>query len=433
MAKRDILIEENLEVAALTGAPVKLTQKLASIFPALSLRNYQLYFAGHLVSIVGFWIQQVGIGWYVLQLTGSAFWVGAVPAIGGLPLLLVTPFTGIVIDKINKQKLIIITQTLEMTVALVFGLLVFSGHTSLLLILILSFANGLIHSFDLPTRQAFMIEMVGKNVLASAISLNNSLFNGARFIGPAIAGVLIASFGVGWTFIINGASFLPGIWAIVKIKPVYIHKAEVDIRPWQSFKNGLTFTFGHRRIFYLMILAAATAIFMWPYQTLMPVVAENFYHSGPRGLGTLLAAAGLGSLFGAIFVSSQSDRQDKDRLSLAGLLTASLAFILFSVNSNFLLAHLLLFIGGFGLLTQVVTTNTLVQLLAPDAMRGRVIAVYLTMFVGMMPAGNALAGLVAQYTSAPFAIGAGAAIFLALGITLFFRGVFSNFKTGENL
>lgn len=433
MAKRDILIEENLEVAALTGAPVKLPQKLASIFPALSLRNYQLYFAGHLVSIVGFWIQQVGIGWYVLQLTGSAFWVGAVPAIGGLPLLLVTPFTGIVIDKINKQKLIIITQTLEMTVALVFGLLVFSGHTSLLLILILSFANGLIHSFDLPTRQAFMIEMVGKNVLASAISLNNSLFNGARFIGPAIAGVLIAGFGVGWTFIINGASFLPGIWAIVKIKPVYIHKAEVDIRKWQSFKNGLTFTFGHRRIFYLMILAAATAIFMWPYQTLMPVVAENFYHSGPRGLGTLLAAAGLGSLFGAIFVSSQSDRQDKDRLSLAGLLTASLAFILFSVNSNFLLAHLLLFIGGFGLLTQVVTTNTLVQLLAPDAMRGRVIAVYLTMFVGMMPAGNALAGLVAQYTSAPLAIGAGALIFLIIGTTLYFRGVFSNFKTGGNL
>lgn len=427
MAKRDILIEENLEVAALTGAPVKLPQKLASIFPALSLRNYQLYFAGHLVSIIGFWIQQVGIGWYVLQLTGSAFWVGTVPALGGLPLLLVTPFTGVLIDKINKQKLIVVTQTFETAIAFIFGLLVFSGRANLPVVIILSVANGLVHSFDLPTRQAFMIEMVGKNVLASAVSLNNSLFNAARFIGPAMAGVLIAGFGVGWTFIINATSFLPGIWAIVKIRPLYQHKAEVDIHPWQSFKNGLAFTFGHRRIFYLMVLASATAIFMWPYQTLMPVVAENFYHSGPRGLGTLLAAAGLGSLFGAIFVSSQSDRQDKDRLSLVGLLTASLAFILFSVNSNFLLAHLLLFIGGFGLLTQVVTTNTLVQLLAPDAMRGRVIAVYLTMFVGMMPAGNALAGLAAQYTSAPFTIGAGALIFLLFGLFLYFRGTFSNF------
>ena len=429
--EEDILIEEELALTAATAgaAPINFPKRFTNIFPAFAFRNYQLYFAGHAISIIGFWLQQVGLGWHIFQLTHSAFWLGAVTAVGGLPILIVTPFAGVVIDKVNKQKLITITQTCEMTVAIIFGLLIFAEKTSLPLILFLVFVNGLIHSFDLPTRQSFVIEMVGKKALASAISLNNSLFNGARFIGPAIAGVMVATLGVGWTFILNGLSFLPAILAILKIRPLYAYKAEVETHPWQSFKTGLVFSFTHPKILYFMILATLTAIFIWPYQTLMPIVAQNVYNSGAHGLGIFLASAGLGSLIGAIFVSSQSHRQNKGPIVLTGLLVASISFMLFGINRNFLLANLLLFIGGFGVLVQVSSTNTLVQLLSPDALRGRIIAVYLTMFIGMMPLGNALAGIIAQKTSAPFAIGLGAFIFLLFGLFLYFKGIFANFTT----
>src|SRR3989344_2421728 len=236
MAKKDILIEEELELSSRTGAaaPLTLPPKVISIFPALAHRNFQLYVFGLSISLVGFWLHQVAIGWLVFQLTHSAFWVGTTAAIGGLPFLFFTTFAGVYIDKLNKQKLLVVTQVAEAAIAFTLGILVLTNIASLPAILLLVFANGIIGSIDLPARLTFIVEMVGKRDLPSAIPINNALFNAARFIGPALAGIIIASFSVGWPFILNAISYIAGIWAILYIKPIFISKADTTTRPLES-------------------------------------------------------------------------------------------------------------------------------------------------------------------------------------------------------
>lgn len=431
MAKEDILVEEDLEIGSLTGAaPVTIHPRLASIFPALTHRNFQLYIVGQGISVIGFWLQQVGLGWQVFNMTHSAFWVGAVAAIGGLPFLFFTTFAGVFIDKANKQKLLIVTQTLELILAAVLGILILSGMASLNLIITIAFLAGIVGAFDIPARMTFLIEMVGREDLASATALNNSIFNVARFVGPAIAGGLIVLVGVGWTFIANSLSFIPAIIAIAQVKPVFTHHADMDIHPLQSLKDGISFSFTHPKIFYYILFAFLTAIFIWPYQTLMPVIAGQVFSAGASGLGSLLSAAGLGSLLGALIVSSQSKREDKIHLVLMGTIIACLSLIFLAIFTNFYLAHFFLFTTGFGIIMQVSTLSTLVQLNSPDAMRGRIMAVFLTMFVGMMPIGNAISGLLAQHTSPQFTLGLGASILMILTLALYFRGIFK--KLAQN-
>src|SRR3989344_6302264 len=241
MVKDDIVIEEELEITAVTAgaAPIILPGRVNSIFPALAHRNFQLYFAGQAISLVGFWLQQVGMGWFVFQLTHSVFWVGTVAALGGLPFLFVTPFAGVFIDKVNRQNLLVWTQVADAFIALVLGVSIITHSAGLAIIIPLAAANGLIGAIDLPARLTFIVEMVGKRGLESAIPINNAVFNGARFVGPALAGALIATFGVGATFILNAASYIPGIWAIYAMRPVYGYKPEVDIHPLESLKTGL--------------------------------------------------------------------------------------------------------------------------------------------------------------------------------------------------
>ncbi|MBI2327180.1 MFS transporter [Candidatus Curtissbacteria bacterium] len=427
MEKENQLIEEDIEIALTSGtAPVQLPGKIISIFPALAHRNFQLYVFGQAISLIGFWLQQVAIGWLVFLLTNSVFWVGAAAAVGGLPFLFFTTFVGVFVDKVDKRKLLIWTQVAEAVVAITLGVLVLFEKANLELVLLLFFISGTIAAIDLPARLTFIVEMVGKRDLASAIPINNGLFNAARFIGPAIAGALIVSFGVGWPFILNGLSFIAGIWAIIKIRPIYSFSPDHANSPMDSLKEGIKYAFTHPKILYFIILGFVSAVFVWPYQTLMPPVAEKVFSSGPSGLGSLLAATGAGSLMGAVFVSANSRKENKISFVMVGILISTISLILFSVNRNFALAHVLLFFSGFGMLTQVSTVNTLVQLASPDQMRARIMAVYLTMFIGMMPLGNALAGTVAHYTSALFSIGLGAAVSLLVGATFYFKGIFTN-------
>lgn len=430
MAKGDILAEQELEITAVTAgaAPVQLPGKVVSIFPALAHRNYQLYFFGQGISLIGFWLQAVGIGWLVFQLTHAAFWVGTVAAIGGIPFLVFTTFAGVFIDKVNKQKLLIWTQVAEAISAILLGSLVVTGNINLPIVIVLAVFHGTVGSIDLPARFAFIVEMVGKRDLASAISLNIGEFNAARFIGPTIAGLVIASFGVGWAFILNGFSFLAGIWAIAMIRPVFNHKPQMDIHPLVSLKEGFRFAVRTEKILYFTILAAISAIFIWPYQTLMPPIAEKVFAAGAKGLGSMLSAAGAGSLAGAIFTSAMSKAKNKNHLIFTGLLISAISLFLFSLNRSFTIAHGLLFFAGFGTIMLASTLNTQVQLATPDKMRARVLALYLTMFVGMMPIGNALAGTIAQRTSSQAAIGFGAIVVLVVGLFLYFKGNFSNFS-----
>lgn len=428
MDKKDILLKEELEISAISGAaaPINLPPKVTNIFPALAHRNFQLYIFGQSISLIGFWLHQVASGWLVYQLTGSAFWVGTTAAIGGIPFLLFTTFAGVFIDKTNKQKLLILTQISEAIIAITLGVLVLTGHVNLTIIIVLAFLNGIIGSIDLPTRLTFILEMVGKRDLASAIPINNGIFNAARFIGPALAGVLIVSLDIGWPFILNGLSYLAGIWAIVKIRPIFKSEVDVETHAVESLKQGLKFTFTHKKILSFIMLGFFSAIFIWPFQTLMPLISEKVFASGAQGYGSLLSAAGAGSLCGAIFTSANSRKQNKIPFVVSGLTISSLALIFFSLNRNFTLAHLLLFFSGFGTLMMVSTLNSLVQLASPDNMRARVMAVYLTMFVGMMPVGNMLAGIVAEKTSAIATIGIGGTLMLLVGIVLYLKGTFAN-------
>lgn len=428
MTKKDVL-EEDLELTAITGTtapPVQLPEKVLSVFPALAHRNFQLYFVGQSISLIGFWLQQIGMGWLVFQLTHSAFWVGTVAAVGGIPFLLFTTFAGVFVDKLDKRKLLIWTQTADAVVAAVIGISVLTNTASLPLLIATAFASGTINALDLPARLTFIVEMVGKKDLPSAIPINNGVFNAARFAGPALAGALIASVGIGWAFIINAVSFIPAIFAIYIMKPAFKYDSDEEARPIESLKIGLKYSFTHPKILYFMILAFINGALIWPYQTLMPVVASEIFKAGPGIYGALLSAAGAGSLTGAIFTSSQSKRKNKEIFVILGLIISSFGLLIFSLNRNFYLSLVLLFIIGFGILIQVSTLNTLVQLSSPDKLRGRIMAVYLTMFIGMMPVGNQLAGMLAHRTSAMFTIAIGAALTLIIGSYFYYKGISQN-------
>lgn len=426
MTKEDIEIEEGLEITEVTAgaALVRLPGKVISVFPAFAYRNYQLYFAGQFLSVIGFWLQIVGVGWLVFNLTQSPFWVGISAASFGIPFLFLTTFAGVFVDKLDKQKLIIRTQIIEMVLAALLGVLVLTGNVNLTMILIISLSHGTIASVDLPARLSFLVEMVGKRDLGSAVALNSALFNVARFIGPALAGVLIISVGVGWTFILNSVSFLPAVWTLYLIRPIYSYKADMDTHPFESLKRGVKYTFSHPKLYYFMILGTLTAIFIWPYQTLMPVISERIFNAGAGGLGSLLSSAGAGSVLGALFTSAFSRKINGNILILTGIIISTISLIIFSLNHNFFLAHILLVFAGFGVLMQVATINTLVQLASPDQMRGRIMAVYLTMFIGMFPIGNVIIGTLAQKTSSLFAIGLGASTMLLATTILYLKGAF---------
>ena len=421
-------IIEDLEITAATAgaAPVQLPGRVISIFPALAHRNFQLYFAGQALSLIGFWLHQVGIGYYVFQMTHSPFWVGATIAVFGLPFLLFTTIAGVLADRVDKKKLLISTQILDAVLAVLLGLAVINGVASLNVVLILTFLSGVAGAFNLPTRLAFIIEMVGGRDLASAVPINNGLFNAARFVGPALAGFLIATIGVGYTFIFNGLSYLQAIAAIFAIKPIKFRQRKDRSHPLVSLKLGVVYSFKHPQISCLILIAALTAVFIWPYATLMPVIAEKIFKVGPQGLGSLLSAAGAGSLVGAVFTSAMSKFKTKGYLVLFGIIVSSVNLILFALNDNFLIAHVLLFVAGFGLLTQVATVNTLIQIASPQHMRARIMGVYLTMFIGIIPFGNLLSGILAEKTSSLFTIGLGATVVLTCGILLYVRGVFSS-------
>lgn len=392
---------------------------IGQVFPALTLRNYQLYFFGQSISLIGFWLQNVAIGYLMLQLTHSPFWVGLAATASGLPFLFFSTFAGVFIDRTNKQKLLVWTQVFEATAALILGLAVFTHQITPQIVLFVSFMTGISGSVDLPARLSFIAEMVGKKYIGSAVSMNVAVFNGARFVGPALAGLLIASFGIGWAFILNALSYIPGIMAVLAIRPVETAVPNNETHPIESLKEGVKYSFTHHQLLVIMILASCMGVFIWPYQTLMPVISEVVYHAGPEGLGSLLAVAGLGSLFGAIFTSAYLEKISRVKLVFGGILLGTSSLVGFAFSQNFFLAHLFLFLAGFGIITLSSAQNTLVQLITPPQLRGRVMAVYLTMFVGMMPVGNLLAGYLAEKVSAQFSIFFGALVTFFVGLLFY--------------
>jgi MFS family permease len=388
-------------------------------FPAFNSRNYQLYFAGQLVSLVGTWLQIVAEGWLVFQLTGSAFYVGLDAAAATVPSLFLSLIGGLIVDRYPKKIIIMCTQSASMILAFTLGVLAVTHVVTVWEIIVLAFGLGIVNAIDSPARQAYVTELIdNKGSLASAIALNSGVFNAARVIGPSIAGLLIAAVGTGMAFILNGVSYIAVIIALHFITtPLTI--AHIHANPVTAIKDGLRYAYNHTVIRTLIILAGVVSIFGWSYSTLMPVIATRTFHVTAAGLGYMYAAAGLGALTGTIIISAFSRKINRINFILTGTMVFATALILFTFVSNVPIALVLLFAIGTGLVSQFAMINTVIQHEVEDSMRGRVLSLYTFVFIGLSPLGSLGIGWAAERFGSQLSMRVSAAVVLMLGVYLF--------------
>jgi MFS family permease len=371
---------------------------------ALTHRNFRLFFLGQGISLIGTWMQSVALGWLVLELTNSAFAVGLNQALRSLGVLVFTLYAGTVVDRVEKRRLIVWTQLLQMVEALALAGLVWTKGVATWQVMVLALGFGVVNAFDIPARQAFIAELVPKDDLMNAIALNSSMFNAARIVGPAVAGVLIGAAGIGACFLLNGVSYIAVIAGLLamRLPPVTARRAAAS--GWAGFRVGVGFIRRDPRVLALVVLVAAFSVFGFPFLVLMPVVARDVLHTDARGYGVLMAAVGIGAMLGALGLAVAGRRVPKGRALLAGGSAFATLLVLFATARSFSLAALLLALVGCAMIITTALANTMLQTIVPDELRGRVMAFYAFVFVGMAPFGAFLAGLLAEHTSAPVAI-----------------------------
>lgn len=360
----------------------------------------------------------VSQGYLTFQLTHSAFWVGVIAAVSSLPSTAFSLVGGSLVDRFPRKNILIITQTFQFVLATLLGILIISGHTNLLTLAIFVFLMGLVSAVDQPARLAVVVDLVERKDLYGATAMNMSIFNSARIVGPAVAGWLILWVGIGWSFLLNGLSFLAPIIAfnLIQFAP-FIKKPHLGT--WHSIKEGLRYATTHPMIKYLLGYMAVVGIFGWSYTTILPVVSERVFHQNASGLGYLFSAAGLGTVVGAVFMSAHSRHFNPQRLIFFGGLVFSISLFLFTLSSIYPLALLLLFFAGFGMAYQNSTIQAAIQKEVHDHFRGRVSSIQALMTRGMHPIGSFQIGLLAQSFGSQFAIGVGAVIIFLAAILLF--------------
>jgi MFS family permease len=367
------------------------------IFRAMKYRNYRLFFGGQCVSLIGTWMQNVAMSWMVYRLTGSALLLGVTGFASQIPSVLLAPFTGLAADRFDRRRVIIITQTLAMLQALVLGLLGLYGSPQVWQIIALAAFLGAVNAFDMPARQAFVVEMVEeRGDLSNAIALNSSMFNSARLIGPSIAGVCIAAFGESVCFLLNAASYLAVIAALLAMTPsrrvVPGHKGGAAA----GFLAGVAYVAGYPPIRYIILMLAMASLLGMPYAVLMPAYVKDILQGGPRAMGLIMAASGAGALAGALRLAARRHPAGLERgipllAALFGLGLLGLSFSQF-----FAISALCLAIASFGMVSVMASSNTVIQTLVDDDKRGRVMAIYSVAFMGMAPFGSLLAGWTAH-------------------------------------
>lgn len=350
-------------------------------------------------------MQRVAIGWLVYQLTHSAFMLGIVGFAGQFPAFLLTPFAGVLADRMNRHRILLFTQTLSMIQALIFAFLVLTGMIHIWQVIALSILLGLINAFDMPTRQSFMVEMIDdKQDLGNAIALNSSMVNVARLIGPSIAGLLIAAVGEGICFLLNGISYGAVIISLLLMRIVRRQTIQRAAKIWQELGDGFRYASGFEPIRAILLLLALSSLMGMPYLVLMPVFAKDVLHGGPGTLGFLMGFAGMGALAGALYLAARKSVLGLGRMIpiAAGLL--GLGLIGFTFSRNLYLSLALMVITGFGQIVQMASSNTLLQTVVDDDKRGRVMSFYAMAFIGMSPLGSLLAGTVAARIGAPWTV-----------------------------
>lgn len=394
---------------------------------ALRHRNYRLFFTGQIVSTVGTWMQSVAMPWLALQLTHSGFLVGLVLAVQFTPVLLGSPFGGIVADRYRKRNILLITQTLFMVPSFTLFVLSVSGHAQYWMVLCAAFATGTINLFDVPARQAFVIEMVGREDLMNAIALNSSVFNGAAVVGPSVAGVLIGAVGLPVCFLSNSLSYLAAIVALLLMRDLPNVVSDRHEQPWlQRLAQGASYARHEPVVGGLLVAVAVFSLFAMNRLTLMPLFAEFVLHAGPQGFGFLMGSMGVGALTGALTLAFFPEMGADPRRQMWMALIWVAALLEFSISRVFVLSMLALFVAGYCQISFIATANNRIQTITPDHLRGRVMALYAQALIGVGPLGSLQAGALATLLGAPWAMAIGAltAGTVVAGIRLLNPGVF---------
>jgi len=379
-------------------------------FRALRHRNYRLFFWGQLVSLMGTWMQQTAMSWFVYEITNSKLLLGAVAAVGSAPMMLVSIWGGSLADLYPKRSIIVATQTAQMICAFLLAAGAWAGFATPLFIIIIAALNGVAMGFDMPARQAFTVEMTSREDLLNAISLNSSIVNGARVVGPSIAGLMIGAVGVATCFSLNGVTFVAVIAGLLMMRLPPFERPAGAVSAREHAWNGIIYSIKHQRVRTVLLLFLAVGVFGWSYAVLMPAFARDVLGRGANGYGVLMSSSGIGAFVGALMVATYGHLFTPRRLALGGVWLFSIALFAFSLSRNFYLAFAFLLVAGFGMLLFFSTSNTVLQTIVPDEMRGRVMGVWSLVFGAMIPLGSLEAGALARWLGTPFALGFGAII-----------------------
>src|ERR1051326_5702321 len=389
-------------------------------FRALRHRNYRLFFWGQLVSLVGTWMQQTAMSWFVYEITNSKFLLGLVSAVGSAPMALSSIWGGSLADLYPKRSILVATQSAQMLCAFFLAAGVLLGFAPTWFIIIFAAFNGLAMGFDMPARQAFTVEMTSREDLLNAISLNSSIVNGARVVGPSIAGLIVGAIGVAMCFFLNGLSFIAVIAGFLLMRlPRFERKIEIA-SPGEHAWNGVAYSMKHPRVRTILLLFLAVGVFGWSYAVLMPAFARDVLRRGANGYGILMSASGSGALVGALIVATYGHLFTPRKLALGGVWLFSAALLAFAFTRNFTLALLFLFVAGFGMLLFFSTSDTVLQTIVPDEMRGRVMGVWSLVFGAMIPLGSLEAGAVAHWIGTPITLAFGAIVCAASALVTLF-------------
>ena len=379
---------------------------LSELTRAFKHRNYRLFFSGQLISLTGTWMQSVAESWLVYRLTGSSALLGVSAFASQIPVFLFATIGGTVADRVNRHRIIVVTQTTSMVLPLILAALTLTGRVHVWHVFVLAACLGIVNAFDIPARQAFLVDMVGRDDLMNAIALNSSMVNGARIVGPAVAGVMVAVVGEGWCFLINGVSYIAVIAGLLMMH-VPARPRAARPSPIRETIDGFRFVASTAPVLALLVLLGLISFAGMPYAVLMPVFAESILHGGARGLGLLMGASGFGALAGALSLASRRGVRGLGSWVVFSAAGFGAALMLFSLSHTFWLSALLLIPVGGAMMVQMASSNTLIQAMVPDELRGRVMAVYSMMFMGMAPFGALWAGWVAERIGAPHTVAIG--------------------------
>ena len=388
--------------------------RLNRITRALRHRNYRLFFGGQSISLIGTWITRIATSWLVYRLTGSELLLGVVGFCSQIPLLVLAPIAGVLVDRWDRHRILVITQILSALQSAALAVLALMNVITVAEVIVLQIVQGVINSFDTPARQAFVVEMVeDREDLPNAIALNSSMINASRIIGPSVGGILIATVGEGWCFGADAISYIAVILSLLMMRRAPMRKVHVDTRMLEELRTGWRYVAGFAPVRSLLLIVALVGMMGMPYATLMPVIASKVLHGGPHTLGILMTASGIGALAGTIYLASRHTVVGLGKVIVAAMAALSIGLMAFSFSRTLWLSALLLPFIGAGIIAQAASANTILQTVVEERLRGRVMAFYSVAIMGMQPIGALLSGIVAERIGSEMTIFYGALACLA--------------------